>query len=299
MFDNISKTHLYIGLAFGILIMAYGIREMTNNRTNAVSETINVVREQTAPANIIVSARPITRGAPLSKDDLTSVQPTGSRPANAEMSIASLVGKFAVADIQEGAVILSTQVASDPAAAGLAVMVPVGYRAIEMRTTDEIAVGNFLRPGDHVDLELVLRENVLPKQTDARQAADGNPSESNTVLQNVQVLAIGDTLSSAVTPPAPQETASGRKVEPPHAVTLAMTPDQISRFMLASSLGTIHLALRNPTDPQTITVGAVTLGDIRGAPPPGAGAISQGNRPIELIIGNKMHHIFSSNPNAK
>jgi hypothetical protein len=47
-----------------------------------------------------------------------------------------------------------------------------------------------------------------------------------------------------------------------------------------------------------VTAGAVTLPDIRGAAPPGAGAIGQGNRPIELIVGNKMHHIFSSNPGA-
>jgi pilus assembly protein CpaB len=260
---------------------------------------MDVAREQTRPADIIVAAHRIARGKPIDKDDLTSVQSTGARPANAETSINALIGKFAIVDISQGTTVLSTHISADPAAAGLAIMVPPGYRAIEMRTTDEIAVGNFLRPGDHVDLELVLRETVLPKQTDAQAAADGNPSESNTVLQDVQVLAVGDVLTSAVTPPAPQETASGRKVEPPHAVTLAMTPDQIGRFMLASSLGTIHLALRNPMDTQTMAAGAVILNDIRGATPPGTGMTSQGNRPIELIVGNKMHHIFSSNPSAK
>ena len=118
------------------------------------------------------------------------------------------------------------------------------------------------------------------------------------MLQDIVILAVGDALTSAMTPPA-QETAGGHKAEPPHAVTLAMTPDQIGRFTLASSLGTLHLALRNPHDLETIAVGAVTLSDIRGVTPPAAGATSQGSRPIELIIGNKMHHIFSSNPEVK
>ncbi len=299
MFGNISRLQIYIGLAFGILIMAYGIRQMTNTHINEVVQTVDVAREQVHEPDIIVASHLIPRGKILSKDDLTSVPVSGMRPANAETSIAATIGKFAVTDIPADAAIISTQISADPAAAGLAVMVPTGYRAIEMRTTDEIAVGNFLRPGDHVDIELVLREAVLPKQTDAQQATLGNPSESNTVLQDVRVLAVGDLLTSAVTPPPAQETAGGHKPEPPHGVTLAMTPDQIARYMLASSLGTLHLSLRNPSDLQAVSLGSVTLPDIRGATPPSTAATSQGDRPIELIVGNKMHHIFSSNPGTK
>ncbi len=294
--DN-KKLIIYAGLFFGIIIIIYGLIKLINEKPAAVQQVSVVAQEQVAPSNIVVAHKLILRGAKIGADDLAAIKPPGARPANAETSVQGLVGKFAVADIAPDAAILSSDVSADPTAAGLAVMVPAGFRAIEMRTNDEIAVGNFLRPGDHVDIELVLRETVLPKQTDAMEHVEGNPSEGRTLLQDVRVLAVGETLSNVATPP--QENAAGRKVEPPHAVTLAMTPDQITQFTLAGSLGTLRLALRNPTDTENISIGSATLSDIRGPTPPGAGAANQGGRPIELIVGNKIRHIYSSNPSEK
>jgi pilus assembly protein CpaB len=285
-------------MAAGILIIAYGMHQMTNNKKVTAPEITEAPREAPQPAGIIIAAHPIARGKAITTDDLRTIQSPGTHPLGAETSAASVIGRYAVTDIPAESTVLSAQISTDPTAAGLAVMVPVGYRAIEMRTNDEIAVGNFLRAGDHVDIELVLRENVLPKQSEAQEAADGNPSESRTLLQDVRVLAIGGTLGNPVAASA-ADNAAARKADPVLAVTLAMTPDQITQFMLAKNLGTLHLALRNPADIQTIAVGAATLPDIRGPTPPGAAAIAQGDRPIELIVGNKMHHIFSSNPSAK
>jgi pilus assembly protein CpaB len=299
MFGNRGRVYVLVGLAVGIIIIGYGIREMMNPHLAEVTPRVEVVREETRSTDIVVAARSITRGQAIVKADLTSVHPSGVPPTNAETSVESVVGQFAIVEIPANSAILSSKISVDPAAAGLAAMVPVGYRAIEMRTTDEIAVGNFLRPGDHVDIALVLRETVLPKQTEARQIADGNPSESNTVLQDIRVLAVGDVLTGADAPAPQPETAGGHRPEPPHAVTLAMTPDQIGRYALASSLGVLQLSLRNPADLQTVSVGPVVLSDIRGVTPPSAAATNLGNRPIELIIGNKMRHIFSSNSDAK
>jgi len=286
---------VYAGLALGIVIVIYGVHEMMS--ANKPVSTQNAYSGTSDPKpQTVVATRHIARGDIVTNDDVRRVE-VDIRPSGAEGAIGTVVGKFAIVDIAAGAPVMSAAISPDRSAAGLAVMVPAGYRAIEMRTTDEIAVGNFLRPGDHVDLELVLRETVLPRQTDAELKTDGNPSESRTVLQDVEVLAVGDTLESVA--PSPADNAAGRKPEPPHGVTLAMTPDQINLFTLASSLGTLHLALRHLGDPQTIATGAATLSDIRGPTPPGAGATSEGNRPIELIIGNKMHHIFSSNPSEK
>ncbi len=294
---NISRIQIYVGMAAGILIIAYGMHQMANNKV-AMPQVAEAPHETVQPSAIIVAARPIARGKAITTDDLRTIQSPGVRPVGAEMSAAAVIGRYAVTDIPAESTVLANQISADPTAAGLAVMVPVGYRAIEMRTNDEIAVGNFLRSGDHVDIELVLRENVLPKQTEAQEAAEGNPSESRTLLQDVRVLAVGDALGAPVAAPA-AEGAPSRKAEPPLAVTLAMTPDQITQFMLAKNLGTLHLALRNPADIQTIAVGPATLPDIRGPTPPGAAAIAEGDRPIELIVGNKMHHIFSSNPSVK
>ncbi len=180
----------------------------------------------------------------------------------------------------------------------MAQTVPSGFRAVSLRTNDEIAVSNFVLPGDHVDIDLVMRENVLPKQSEGQEKTDGNPSESRTLLQDVTVLTVGDTLSAAA-PVAAAEQTTGRKPDPPHSVTLALTPDQAAQLMLARSLGSLYLTLRNPSDLEVIQEDSTHLPQIRGATPPPAGPLVQGQRPIELITGNKSKIIYSTNPGDK
>jgi pilus assembly protein CpaB len=292
--NNAVKLFTYAGLFIGVATVIYGVEQMTNVRPAATRAPV-VVTGSPDPVGFLIAHKAILRGHVIAKDDLEFRQSQSVRPANAEISPESAIGKIAVADIAEGSVILSQQISADPAAAGLAPLIPVGYRAVELLTNDEIAVGNFIRPGDHVDVELVLRENVLPKQSDAQEKADGDPSEAHTVIQDVTILAVGDALTAQPVSPPPQGNNAARRPEPPHAVTLAMTPDQIAQFMLARSLGALHLSLRNPIDFAAVAGNIATLTDIRSP----MSSPQQGRRPIELITGNKMRHIFSANPGEK
>jgi pilus assembly protein CpaB len=72
-----------------------------------------------------------------------------------------------------------------------------------------------------------------------------------------------------------------------------MTPDQISQFGLARSLGSFYMTLRNPNDPQVIVSDPAALKDIRGRTPPPAAPMAQAERPIELITGTRSKTIYS------
>jgi len=110
-----------------------------------------------------------------------------------------------------------------------------------VRVNDVIGVGGFLQPGNYVDVVSAYRE--------------GQSSESETIVQNVKVLAV-------------DQTASSDKNEPAivRAVTLEVTPEDAEKVVLAEHRGVIQLALRNPTDTELVAM------QTKQAPPPPAPA---------------------------
>jgi len=120
--------------------------------------------------------------------------------------------------------------------ATLAAVVAPNMRAVSVRVNDVIGVGGFLQPGNHVDIVSAFR--------------DGQDSHSETVVQNVKVLAV-------------DQTASSDKNEPAivRAVTLEVTPEDAEKLVLAEHRGVIQLALRNPTDTELVAM------QTRPAPP--------------------------------
>lgn len=158
-----------------------------------------------------------------------------------------------------------------PPSRTLASLVPLGYRAISVQTTDEIAVSNLLQPGDVVDVQLVLGDAVLGR---GANGAGPDRSEARTLLQAVRVVSVG-----AVTEPADRgERAGGRPIQA-RTMTLAMTPEQVNRFTLARSLGSFYLALRNPAEPETPQLAVATMPDLRGG-----GRASAAERPYRRAV---------------
>jgi pilus assembly protein CpaB len=250
------------------------------------------------PAGVWAVSRLVPRGQRITQADLVLLPIRENLPANAVTQLDAALGKIAISDLPPYSMLLSDRISGDIAKAGLALTIPPGYRAVALRTTDEIAVSNFIRPGDHVDVQVIMRENVLPKQTEAQERAEGNPSESRTLIQDVIVLTVGESLSGE-DPASVAAQAGGKRPEPPRTVTLGLTPEQVAQFVLGRSLGGLFLSLRNPSDLQTVQVNTAKLPDIRGPVAPAAAPVEQGKRPIELITGNKSQTIYSTDPAGK
>jgi pilus assembly protein CpaB len=110
----------------------------------------------------------------------------------------------------------------------MAAILPAGMRAISTPIREETAAGGFILPNDHVDVIL------------SRAVKVGNKDDkvSETILRNIRVLAIGQTL----------EQQGDDKVATGKTATLELTPRQTEILALAQSLGEISLSLRSLAD---------------------------------------------------
>lgn len=280
-----------IGVLLGAALIGYGVWRMTAPEPGAVTPA-----KADAPTfRVVTAARSISRGQVVSVEDLQTTTVLGAAPPGALTAPADAVGKVAVADIQPQQLVLSSLISADPAAAGLALLVPIGQRVISVDTTDEIAVAGFLRPGDIVDIEL-----VLPGDAIATRGTGGDLSEARTLLQNIQVMTVGASLGGAAQA-APAEAAGGR--EPPaRNVTLAMRPDQVSQFILARRIGRFYFSLRHPNDQALSAEHRARIATIRGAPTPAGAAVApvsarspappRAARPIELVVGGQRQVLY-------
>lgn len=108
----------------------------------------------------------------------------------------------------------------------MSMIVPSGKRAMAVGVNEVIGVSGFITPKDRVD--------VIATKTD-----QGANKSTETILQNIEVLAVGKRLV--------QE--GKENIEVP-TVTMAVTPQQAERLARAVQEGKIHIALRSIMDTQ-------------------------------------------------
>lgn len=166
-----------------------------------------------------------------------------TRPDGAFQSAAALEGKIALAEIMKGEILFAARFADQGAGSTLAAVVRENMRAVSVRVNDVVGVAGFLLPGNRVDVVAAYRI--------------GQDSMSETVVQNVKVLAV-------------DQTASSDKNEPVivRAVTLEVTPTDAEKLILAEQRGSIQLALRNPLDERVSKEAPTPVATVKTRPPP-------------------------------
>lgn len=139
-----------------------------------------------------------------------------------------------------GALVQSSFVASEPIRAEklirregsgfLAALLPSGRRAvaISIDRSGGSTAGGFILPNDRVDVVRI-----------GRMEGQGDSFVSETILTNIRILAIGQTVQNRGTD---RETVTGE------TATLELDPRQVETIMLAQRSGTISLALRSLAD---------------------------------------------------
>jgi pilus assembly protein CpaB len=164
--------------------------------------------------------------------------PQGVFPASAAVE-----GKIARAPIMKGEILLDGRFADAGEGSTLATVITENMRAVSVRVNDVVGVAGFLLPGNRVDVVSAYR--------------DGQETRSETIVQNVKVLAV-------------DQTAATEKNEPVvvRAVTLEVTPADAEKLALAAERGAIQLALRNPLDDRMVAMRSGVPVVIAPAPAP-------------------------------
>jgi pilus assembly protein CpaB len=318
-----AKLTIGVGVAAAAGFLALGLRELGAPPKAQVARTVGLPRDP-APAQMLLAgaARAIRTGETITADMVRSLAADAVRHPMAAAPV-EVIGRVAAMDIAADALIARTALAQE---ANLAIRVPVGMRAISLDTTAEIAVAGLLRPGDRVDVQV-----VYPGADAISGARGAGRSQAQTLLQMVQVLAVGDAVVGTPSP-APASGLSGeaddgrsRSSAPAPAVartvTLALYPDQVAALSLAKSTGALHLSLRNPNDSDQPQIArAISSGPLPTeqralavAPPPAppaasprparaaggsrspsrAPAIPQPPHAIDLVVGGSRAVIYS------
>ena len=150
----------------------------------------------------------------------------------------------------------------------MSVLVPTGKRAMAVGVNEVIGVSGFILPKDRVDVIATRTDQGLNKTTE-------------TILQNVEVLAVGKRL----------EQKGEQNIEVP-TVTMAVTPEEAERLALALQEGKIHIALRSIMDKGVVRLASLTRPSAVGRGATGARAatgLTKGGKGfvVDVIRGDK------------
>ncbi len=203
---------------------------------NMVSDTETVTIEKTVGAkDVLVTAKDFQLGDTVTEGSLKwqewpeeGVTPDLITSEEQPDAITDLVGSIARAPFVAGEPIKNSKLVKAGEGGVLAAILPAGMRAISTPISEESAAGGFILPNDRVDVILSRR----------MQVGNADQQVSETILRNVRVLAIGQTL----------ETSGEEKVASGATATLELTPRQTEILSLAQSMGQLSLSLRSLAD---------------------------------------------------
>lgn len=219
-FRAILMLALAAVLGLAAVYMARGWLESQTRKAAAPEDKINLT-------TVVIAKRPLKLGDELTREFLTEAPwPANAVPLDSFRKMDELVksggeARVALRSIQVNEPILKHKITGFGGRATLSTLIEKEMRGFTIRVNDVIGVAGFVMPGDHVDVLLTRKRDKDDHITDV-------------LIQNVKVLGI-------------DQQASDDKEKPSvaKAVTLEVTTDQGQKLALASTVGTLTLALRH------------------------------------------------------
>ncbi|MBO9601085.1 MAG: Flp pilus assembly protein CpaB [Novosphingobium sp.] len=294
--DRKARLIMLAGFAAASVFVFLGVRALSGSGSDisANAQTVPVSLAQ-PQALLAATTRPVRIGETFTADMFRSATANPAEHPGVASTL-EVLGKVAARDI--GANTLISRDALTPETR-LAIRVPVGMRAISIDTTDEIAVAGLIRPGDHVDVQV-----VYPGQDALSGGRQDGRSRASTLLQMVEVLAVGAVVVGEQTGSGPLASTPA----PARTVTLALSPDQVTTLSLAKNTGALYLSLRNPDDKDfadglwaeapSASAAAAPIAYSAPAPrryraaPRATASAKPAERPIELVVGGRKSTLY-------
>lgn len=201
----------------------------------AVGNQLQTQVDEQQRVNVVVLARAVQPLVAISRDDL-AVERLRIAPPGSFASPEQLIGRTLWQPMPAGTVL--NQAAFDMAGP-LARMIRPHERALAVAVDEVIGGGGHLSPGDYVDVLLYLRQG------------EGNAEQTaQVVIPALRLLSVGDTLgiTNEGEPAQLSGDADGalrRHRNAPATAVLAVPEALLTRFMLATQVGSLRLAVRS------------------------------------------------------
>lgn len=188
--------------------------------------------------DILVAKSEIPVGRAVQPEDLSwtpwpnkAAAPIYITKARRPNAVEEMKGAVARAPFVPGEPIREEKLIKADGSGFMSAILPAGMRAVSTEISAETGAGGFILPNDRVDVILTRRE--------------GDSFLSETVLRNVRVLAIDQTV----------EEKNGQKVVVGKTATIELSARQSETLALSRQRGTLSLALRSLADAMPVNAG--------------------------------------------
>jgi pilus assembly protein CpaB len=221
-----------------VALAAGGIAALLAGRSDPPPEQKPPVA-QIDTVDVLVAANDIGLGHSVTATDLrwqiwpaTAADANFIRKSDRPDAIDVLSGTIARGPFSAGEPIRESKLIRANGSGYMAAILPEGMRAVSTQISPETGAGGFILPNDHVDVILSRRDR------EAEKAAGVEVHTSETILSNVRVLAIDQTV----------EEKGGQRVVVGKTATLELSARQVETLARAQLMGTLSLALRSLVD---------------------------------------------------
>jgi pilus assembly protein CpaB len=247
-----GRIFLYAGLLLGVVaailvaMVLSDAGESDQTATQAPTTRVAVVAAEDIPANTRITPEMLKVGI-FEPEDVD---------AESFGAISQVVNRVTSDEAVAGQPITPALV-SNTRGEGLNFTIEPGMRGISIGVEEVVAAGGNISPGNYVDVIAVIELGDNPDVVSIAAGllgdeplpppvvAGGFKTLTLTLLQNVRVLAVDQTLPEETTGGADASAATGTDTNPrAGTVTLQVTPDQAQKLALADNFATLRLSLR-------------------------------------------------------
>lgn len=225
---------------------------------NAQQARAAVAPREMAGVPMVVAAHPLKFGDRLDAGALTVIKaPAGAVPQGAFTAVEQVLGAdhggppVVLTPLAQHEAVLASKISGPGARPTVAAEIADGMRAYSFKVTDATGVGGHALPGDRVDV--VLLRDLTPQ-------APERTFISYVIVQNARVLGVDLNADPASDKPASPNTA-----------TLEVSVQDAQKLSLASTLGTLSLALRKTGQAEVADAAPLRTGDFLGGVPRAGG----------------------------
>ena len=243
---------LILGLVAAVLVVVYLTSAKDEGGTTSGGGSGDfpvVVAKQSIAANVKITPEMVEVRTVPQADAITGAISTTE----------GLVGKVTRVAIVANEQISDTKVFSTDSVIGcgancpLSLLVEPGTRAVSTEMSALIGAGGNIRPGDYVDVILIVELKVTGPNGESN-----NDIVAGTVLQNVKVLAIDQERTNPNPAAGTNPDQSKQENQAATTVTLSLNPSQAEVIAVVDQCGKAHggrlaMSLRGPGDPNKLS----------------------------------------------
>lgn len=220
--------------AIGSLLVAGATAFLLHLVLQGYRQELEEARTPTDVVEVVTATQDLSIGVPIEESWLSLVAMPESAVDEAVVftSIEEVAGGVPHDLILTGEVVRHERLAQSPGDLGLDVLVSPGNRALTIQAERDAVVAGLLLPGNIVDVIVTIRPDT--NELNANWVTE-------TILQGVQVLAVGTTMLG-------EEAEPGENMRQVELVTLEVKPAEAEKLAMASARGELHLSLRSDVD---------------------------------------------------